>query len=135
MDTDKAVRLSGKIVCGKAIRVEFAAPRNDIGAKGGGKTNATRNDGDVEKPLGCKTVVIRNLSQDASEDDVWHLIRSCTSATNVDILRDKETWISKGFAFVDFDNSADTDVAVSLSGKLVHGKPVSISYKTPKRLH
>lgn len=127
--TDKAVKLSGKMIAGKSMRVEYAAPKNDVtGGKGKGKG---KND-PQEKPDGCTSVVVRNLSANAGEDDLWRLFKSCKSASNVNILLDKDTWLSKGVAFVDFDDTDDTDVAVKLSGEMIHGQAVTVSYKVPK---
>lgn len=128
--TDKAVQRSGKKLAGKVIRVEYAAPKNDAGAKG--KTKGKGKGACQEKPEGCMSVVVNNLSTDASEDDVWDLFKDCSSATNVTILFDRETQLSKGMAFVDFDDTNDTDIAVKLSGKEVCGKAVSVRFKVPK---
>jgi len=127
--TDKAVLLSGKVLLDKTVHVEFAAPKND---KGNGRGTGKGKGGLREKPEGCTTVVIRNLSLNASEDDIWRLIKPCSSASSVSILMDKDTWTSKGVAFVDFDDTKDTEIAVKLSGKEVRGQPVSIDFKRPK---
>lgn len=123
--TDKAVKLNGKLVSGKSVRVEYAAPKNDVGGgKGSGKTA-----GADTRPEGCSSVVVSNLSPATSEDDLWNLVRDCKSANNVSILIDKLTWASKGIAFIDFDEPADTDIAVKLSGTELGGKALSIRYK------
>lgn len=123
--TDKAVKLSGKLITGKIVRVEYAAPKNDVKGKGNGKAAAPVG----TRPEGCSSVVVSNLSMSTSEDDLWDLVRDCKSASNVSILIDKVTWASKGIAFIDFDEASDTDVAVKLSGTEVGGQAVSIRYK------
>mmetsp|Transcript_102667 Transcript_102667/g.187561 ORF Transcript_102667/g.187561 Transcript_102667/m.187561 type:complete len:480 (-) Transcript_102667:3-1442(-) len=127
-DADNAVRLSVKKIRDKQVRIEYAAPKNDVKGKGKGKKGVDPQ----EKPEGCTSVVVRNLSVNAAEDDLWRLFKSCSSVSNVSILFDRDTWLSKGVAFVDFDDTADLDVAVKLSGAEVRGQAVSISFKMPK---
>lgn len=123
--TDKAVKLSGKLISGKIVRVEYAAPKNDI-SRGKGKGKASELD---SRPEGCSSVVVSNLSMSTSEDDLWNLVKDCKSANNVSILVDKMTWASKGIAFIDFDEPSDTDIAVKLSGTELGGQTVSVRYK------
>jgi len=128
--TDQAVLLSGTSFAGKPIKVEFA---KDAGDKGKGKGKGKSSDGTPsEKPDGCVAVVIRQMSTLVTEDDLWRLFSDCKSASNISILMDNNTFQSRGIAFVDFDDTTDTDIAVKKSGKLVCGQAVSIDYKMPK---
>jgi len=129
--TDKAVKLSGKRIGSRTVRVEFSAPKNDVAGKGKGGKGKGKG-GPQEKPEGCMSVVVDNLSTNASEDDLWALFRDCSSVNNITIMRDKETWLSKGLAFVDFDETDDTDAAVKLSGEKIHEQAVTIRFKMPK---
>lgn len=126
--TDKAVKLTGKTITGKAVTIQYAAPKNDRDGKGTGKGA----DDPKVKPEGCTSVVVRNLAPAATEEDLWRLLKTCPSANNVSILMDKETFTSKGIAFIDFDDTKDTDTAVQLSGMQLHGQAITVSYKTPK---
>jgi len=130
LDTDKAVKMTGQDLAGQAVRVEYAAPKNDraVGGKGGGKGD----EGPRTKPEGCTSVVAKNLSKTTSEDDLWNLIKDCKSANNVSILFDRDTLESRGIAFVDFDDTDDTDKAVALTGKTLHGMAIRIDYKQPR---
>jgi len=126
--TDKAVKLSGQTITGKAVTIQYAAPKNDRDGKGKGKGA----DGPKVKPEGCTSVVVRNLGPSATEADLWRIFKNCPSANNVSILMDKETFTPKGIAFIDFDDTNDTDTAVRLSGLQLHGQTVTVSYKVPK---
>jgi len=129
--TNNAVKMSGKTLVDKPVRIEYAARKNDVsGDKGTGKGYG--KDGPKERPAGCMSVVVGDLSANATEDDLWKFFKSCNSINNCSVLKDRETWLPKGIAFVDFDDSDDTDKAVTLSGGQIHGKPVSVRYKVPK---
>jgi len=130
-DTDKAVKMTGQSLAGQAVRVEYAAPKNDRAAGGRGGGNGG-HESPRTKPEGCTSVVVRNLSKTTSEEELWKLIKDCKSANNVSIMFDRDTFESRGIAFIDFDDTDDTDKAVALTGKTLHGMAVRIDYKQPR---
>lgn len=135
MHTDKAVNLTGKKICGQPVKIEWAAPKNDRSVKGKGEGKGDgkgKSSAPAEKPDGCVNCVVRNLSKNASEDDLWRFFMGCKSVNNVSIMKDKDTWTSKGIAFIDFDDTADTDKAVKQSGQEILGQAVRVDYKMPK---
>eukprot|EP00929_Paragymnodinium_shiwhaense_P111108 TRINITY_DN7869_c0_g1_i1.p1 TRINITY_DN7869_c0_g1~~TRINITY_DN7869_c0_g1_i1.p1 ORF type:complete len:673 (-),score=274.01 TRINITY_DN7869_c0_g1_i1:475-2493(-) len=125
VQTDNAVLLTGSSICGQAVSVEYAKPQNDK-SQGSGRGN--------KKPENCLCVVIKNLSPDARDEDVFKFLKKeCKSITGANVVFDKQDWVSKGFAFADFEDTNDTDEAVAMSGRKILGKPVQISYKMPGR--
>lgn len=79
--------------------------------------------------LSCLTVFVGNLSWNATEDDVRAAFSECGTITNVRVPTDRETGQPKGFAFVDFEDTAATDAAVALSGTEVAGRAIRVDFQ------
>merc|ERR1711964_559543 len=86
----------------------------------------------VEKPDGCKSVVVKSLSPNVMDDDLWTLFEDCGSLSNVKVLTDRDTGASKGIAFVDFEESDDTDKAVKKSNTELKGQAIFVTYNVPR---
>jgi RNA recognition motif-containing protein len=56
---------------------------------------------------------VGNLSPDTTEEDLRWLFSKTGSVVSVDLIKDRETGISKGFAFVDMISVGDAGKAVS----------------------
>ena len=131
--TDKAVALAGTMVMGRALRVDFAkgssgsrspARGGGGGGGGGGKSYAPQS----EKPNGCLSVFIGNLSFSLDEDKVWEMFQPCGEITRVNIATDRETGEYRGFGHVEFTETSAVDAAVKLAGNNLCGRPVRIDY-------
>jgi translation initiation factor 3 subunit G len=57
------------------------------------------------------TLKVYNLSEDAKEQDVRDLFRRFGQVTKVNLVKDRETGLSRGLAFVSFYNQRDADNA------------------------
>jgi translation initiation factor 3 subunit G len=57
------------------------------------------------------TLKVFNLSENATEQDVRDLFRNFGQVTRVNLVKDRETEISRGLAFVSFYNQIDADKA------------------------
>merc|ERR1719240_1798598 len=136
----KAVTWDGCEMEGRWLGIRLSEPKEGKGEKGGkskgkgkgGKGGKGKVDsGPGEKPEGCTTVICGGLSYDTTEDSLWSFFEGIPSIKNVSIMKDRDTGCSKGVAFVDFEDSADTDEAVKKAGTELDGRTVSIRYKQP----
>jgi len=120
--------VNGKELGGRYITVREAnAPRSgtSIGAALGRSVR--------EQPKGCKTVFVRNLPYDATEQQVLENFRVCGKILDdgVRIARNR-LGQSKGFGYVDYKNEEGAFLAVQKAAKpfgiQVQGRPVFVDY-------
>lgn len=122
--------VNGKELGGRYITVKEAnAPRagTTIGASLGGRPVR-------EQPKGCKTVFVRNLPYNATEEDILESFRVCGKILDggVRIARNHSTGQSKGFGYVEYKNEegalASVQKAAKPFGLQVQGRPVFVDY-------
>ncbi len=122
--------VNGKELGGRYITVKEAnAPRagTTIGASLGGRPVR-------EQPRGCKTVFVRNLPYNATEEDILESFRVCGKILDggVRIARNHSTGQSKGFGYVEYKNEegalASVQKAAKPFGLQVQGRPVFVDY-------
>lgn len=75
------------------------------GAKGTGESMFRRED--------MPTIRVTSLSSEADEDDLRSLFGRFGHIARVNVVRDRETGESKGFAFVAFDSKRDAETAAA----------------------
>lgn len=92
------------------------------------RDTAPRKQGLSDKPEGCTSVFVGNLSWQASEDDLRSCFESCGEVINCRIAMDQETGRSKGFGHVDFNETDATDAAVKLTGTDVAGRAIRVDF-------
>jgi len=133
--TDKAIKMTDKEYKGKSIFVKYNAPREEKGGKGKdgkGKGKGKGNSGPGEKPDGCVSVMVLQLSDAVEEDDLWELFAECGTIEKVKLLYDRDTQASRGMGFVDFEDTSSTDKAVKLTDKEYKGKSIYVKYNVPR---
>lgn len=76
---------------------------------------------------------VGNLSYDVSELDLQELFVQAGAVKSVALIKDKFTGQSKGFAFVEMENQADMQNAIStLNGKEFKNRALSVSVARPR---
>lgn len=76
---------------------------------------------------------VGNLSYDISETDLQALFAEAGAIKSVALIKDKFTGQSKGFAFVEMENQADMQNAITtLNGRELKGRPLSVSVARPR---
>jgi RNA recognition motif-containing protein len=88
----------------------------DRGAEG--KTAAGRGEKIVQPP-GCRTVFVKNIPYDCSEDALLEAFKLYGKISNVRIARWNHTNQSKGFGYVEFTSENSANIAVRKSGDVV----------------
>ena len=122
--------VNGKELGGRYITIKEAnAPRAGTTAGavlGGAPVRA--------QPGGCKTLFVRNLPYDASEDDVRESFQICGKIIDdgVRVVRNHSNGQSKGFGYVEFKNAEGALAAVQKASKpfglTVLSRPVFVDY-------
>lgn len=86
----------------------------------------------ADKPSGpSRTVVVRNMSYDTSEETLREFISSCGAMADLRIAVDADGY-AKGFAHIDFEDAASSVKACELSGSELDGRTVYIKYATER---
>ena len=59
-------------------------------------------------------VYVGNLNKSTTQDEINTLFAQAGTVSSVDLVKDKGTGMSKGFAFVSMPTQADADKAISM---------------------
>ena len=82
-------------------------------------------------------IFVGNLSFKAMDDDVRAAFEPFGSVTSVEVMKERETGRSRGFAFVDMPNAEEANAAMSaVNGQSILGRPVRVNEaqaRTPRR--
>jgi len=129
---DKACAKNGVQFMGRDLRINYARPRPGGGGRGGGG-NKRRGKGPGEKPEGCDTIFLGNISDDVEDDKVYELFKDCGAINRIHWLTDKETGDFKGCGFVEFaDPDKALPIAVGFHGAEFCGKTLNVDYSKPR---
>jgi len=75
-----------------------------------------------------KRIFVGNLSFDTTPADLQALFTEVGPCDSADIVTDRDTGRSRGFAFVEMSNSGDAQRAISaINGREVHGRTLNVS--------
>jgi len=76
---------------------------------------------------------VGNLSFNTMEADVRAMFAKCGTVANCDLITDKFTGKSRGFAFVEMATQAEADKAVSeVNGKELDGRVLTVNEARPR---
>ena len=59
-------------------------------------------------------IYVGNLAKSTTQDEINTLFATAGTVSSVELVKDKATGLSKGFAFVSMDSQADADKAISM---------------------
>jgi len=83
----------------------------------------------TEKPPGCTTIFIGNLSYDITEDVVYEFFGDCGGIKEVRWQNGDFT----GIGWVEFYDTNGPDMAVAKAGQMVLGRQIRIDYAAPRK--
>jgi RNA recognition motif-containing protein len=76
---------------------------------------------------------VGNLSYDTTEDELRNLFGQAGAVTSVDIIKDRETGRSKGFAFIVMGNQADMEKAIrQFNGYNMNNRALTVNIARPR---
>ena len=76
---------------------------------------------------------VGNLSFNATEDDVKPLFQKYGTVVEVNLVRDRYSGQSKGFAFVQMASGSEAQKALELNGQEFMGRSLTVSEARPKQ--
>jgi cold-inducible RNA-binding protein len=80
-----------------------------------------------------KNLYVGNLPHATGETELRTLFQPFGNVERINLVTDRETGRSRGFAFVEMSNASEADSAISaLSGKEFGGRPLTINEAKPK---
>lgn len=76
---------------------------------------------------------VGNMSYNTTEDELRTLFAEAGSVVAVDMIKDRDTGTSKGFAFVTMSSQADASKAISMfNGREVGGRALTVNAARPR---
>ncbi len=78
-------------------------------------------------------IYVGNLSYQATEDDIRSAFEQFGSVSAVNVIMDRETGRSRGFAFVEMDNAEEAKAAIDgMNLQEIAGRKVTVNEARPK---
>lgn len=76
---------------------------------------------------------VGNLSFGTTEGDLRRMFEACGTVTSCDLIMDKFTGKSRGFAFVEMSSQEEANKAIAeLGGKNCDGRPLTVNEAKPR---
>lgn len=76
---------------------------------------------------------VGNLSYTTTEDDLRTLFTQAGTVASVELIKDRDTGNSKGFAFVEMSNQAEAEKAISMfNGTTVGNRAIKVNIARPR---
>jgi cold-inducible RNA-binding protein len=80
-----------------------------------------------------KSIFVGNLAFDATESGIRSLFERYGTVDRVNLMTDRDTGRSRGFAFVEMSDSAQADQAIrALNGAELDGRALNVNEARPK---
>ncbi len=78
-------------------------------------------------------IYVGNLSYEVTEEELREEFTAFGAVTSVNIIKDKYSGQSKGFAFVEMPTLSEGQAAITgLNGKMLHNRQISVSGARPR---
>ena len=78
-------------------------------------------------------IYIGNLSRDVTEDDLRQMFQPFGTIDSVNVIKDKFSGVSKGFAFIEMPVKEEAEAAMTaLKGKELKGRPLDCNEARPR---
>ena len=81
-------------------------------------------------------IYVGNLAKTTTQDEIKTLFAQAGTVSVVDLVKDKGTGLSKGFAFVSMPTQAEADKAISMfNGYSLAGSALKVNIAKPRVEH
>eukprot|EP00826_Nyctotherus_ovalis_P038085 TRINITY_DN3542_c0_g1_i7.p1 TRINITY_DN3542_c0_g1~~TRINITY_DN3542_c0_g1_i7.p1 ORF type:complete len:140 (+),score=29.50 TRINITY_DN3542_c0_g1_i7:300-719(+) len=107
---NKALKMTGKEMGGRYLVIQPS--------KGKSKTAVYWK----KTPEGCRTIFVKGLPYDISEEEVGNLFAHCGAINSIRFVNNSVTRQFKGFCYVEFANSLSLKKAIEMNGKEFRGR-------------
>jgi len=78
-------------------------------------------------------IYVGNLAKSTTEAEIKALFEQAGPVTLVDLVKDRDSGMSKGFAFVNMTNQADADKAISMFNSYsLAGNAIKVNIAKPR---
>lgn len=78
-------------------------------------------------------VYVGNLAYSTTEDELRALFSQAGTVASVNVIKDRDTGQSKGFAFVEMSTQAEAQKAIStLNGHALNGRELKVNLARPR---
>lgn len=82
-----------------------------------------------------QNIFIGNLAIDTSEQRLRALFEAFGRVVSVNVVKDRDTAIPRGFAFVEMGSSAEAQAAIAaLNRSIIDGRRVNVNEARPKKI-
>ena len=76
---------------------------------------------------------VGNLSPDTSSDELRGMFSELGAVDHCQVITDRDSGRSKGFAFIEMDSRETADSAkLRFNGQILHGKPLTVNDAKPR---
>ena len=77
-------------------------------------------------------IYVGNLAYEATDDDLGEAFGAFGEVVAVRVIKDRYTGRSRGFAFVEMEDSTGQSAIDGLNGKEIKGRPVTVNQARPR---
>ncbi len=78
-------------------------------------------------------IYVGNLSFTTTEEDLKELFAQAGTIATLDLIKDRETGQSKGFAFIEMSTQAEAEKAISMfNGKMIASRELKVNLARPR---
>jgi len=131
---EKAVALDKQEMLGRQLNIQYSTPRGDNPSGDANKKQSSFVDAPLsEKPEGCTTCFVGNLSFAIEEDDIRTFAEDCGEIKAIRWVHHKDTGDFKGCGFVEFHDSEAADKFIAKKGVNLKGRPIRIDWSSSAR--
>ncbi len=118
----------------RAVSIATGLPRPDSPVRSPSPAVSPRSERRGEECDLSKKLYVGNLSFSSTEEDLRAAFESHGAVDSVNVITDRETGRSRGFAFVEMDDASAADAAMrALDGSEVGGRSLKVSEAHDKR--
>ncbi len=80
-----------------------------------------------------RKLYVGNLPYSANEDTLQETFSQCGTVDSVNVITDRDTGQSKGFAFIEMSSNSEAQKAIQeLNGTSVEGREIKVNEAKPK---
>ena len=80
-----------------------------------------------------KSLFVGNLDSETTQEELRKLFEAYGQVMQIHIIRDRDSGLPRGFAFVEMTNAAEAEKAIkALNGSILRDRTLSVSYARPR---